>query len=79
MTRTWTVRIGPTNSGKTYQALSRLAEAKNGVYCGPLRLLAWEVHEKLCEGATNGNRVACDPLTGQEQVFLPDSRHQRLR
>ena len=79
MTRTWTVRIGPTNSGKTYQALSRLAEAKNGVYCGPLRLLAWEVHEKLCEGAINGNRVACDLLTGQEQVFVLDSRHQRLR
>jgi ATP-dependent RNA helicase SUPV3L1/SUV3 len=34
---------GPTNSGKTYQALQALASAKRGVYCGPLRLLAMEV------------------------------------
>lgn len=34
---------GPTNSGKTYQALQALAAAKRGVYCGPLRLLAMEV------------------------------------
>lgn len=39
--------VGPTNSGKTYEALERLRGAANGVYCGPLRLLAWEVHEKL--------------------------------
>lgn len=39
--------VGPTNSGKTYEALERLRGAQNGVYCGPLRLLAWEVHEKL--------------------------------
>lgn len=36
--------LGPTNSGKTYAALAALKEAKNGgVYCGPLRLLAFEV------------------------------------
>ena len=74
--RKWIVHIGPTNSGKTYQALRSLAEANNGVYCGPLRLLAWEVHEKLCDGLINGRRVACDLLTGQEQVYLPDSRHR---
>lgn len=34
---------GPTNSGKTYTALQRLKGAANGVYCGPLRLLALEV------------------------------------
>jgi hypothetical protein len=76
ISRKWIVHIGPTNSGKTYQALSRLAEAENGVYCGPLRLLAWEVHEKLSEGTINNNRIPCDLLTGQEQVFLPDARHR---
>mgnify|MGYP006902753708 CR=1 FL=1 len=31
------------------QALQSLKEAKSGLYCGPLRLLAWEVHERLNE------------------------------
>lgn len=35
--------MGPTNSGKTHAALSELKAAGSGVYCGPLRLLAWEV------------------------------------
>lgn len=29
--------------GKTYSALEALKKAKSGAYCGPLRLLAWEV------------------------------------
>ena len=36
--------VGPTNSGKTHAALLELKAAATGVYCGPLRLLAWEVH-----------------------------------
>ena len=40
---------GPTNSGKTHHALRRLKEVKTGVYCGPLRMLATEVFEKLNE------------------------------
>ena len=34
--------MGPTNSGKTHAALQALKAAGTGVYCGPLRLLAWE-------------------------------------
>lgn len=37
---------GPTNSGKTYQAIQRYLAAKSGVYCGPLKLLAHEIFEK---------------------------------
>lgn len=37
---------GPTNSGKTYHALERFLNAKTGVYCGPLKLLASEVYKK---------------------------------
>lgn len=37
---------GPTNSGKTYHAIQRYMEAKSGVYCGPLKLLAHEIFEK---------------------------------
>lgn len=40
---------GPTNSGKTYQAMQRFLKAKTGVYCGPLRLLAVEVFNKTNE------------------------------
>jgi len=32
--------LGPTNSGKTYQALLKLQAAESGVYLAPLRLLA---------------------------------------
>lgn len=37
---------GPTNSGKTYQAMQRFLEAESGIYCGPLKLLAMEVFRK---------------------------------
>ncbi len=37
--------VGPTNSGKTREALEILKKAKTGVYCAPLRLLAWEISE----------------------------------
>lgn len=40
---------GPTNSGKTYQAMQRFLQAKSGVYCGPLKLLAVEVFNKSNE------------------------------
>ena len=39
--------VGPTNSGKTPNALRALAAAKIGVYAGPLRLLAHEIWERL--------------------------------
>lgn len=41
--RTIVYHLGPTNSGKTHQALQALKEARTGIYLAPLRLLAWEV------------------------------------
>jgi ATP-dependent RNA helicase SUPV3L1/SUV3 len=38
---------GPTNSGKTWHALNKLAEEESGVYLAPLRLLALEGQEEL--------------------------------
>ena len=49
MKRHFILHIGPTNSGKTFCALERLKTAQNGVYLGPLRLLALEVYEKMKE------------------------------
>ena len=69
MERRFILHIGPTNSGKTYQALERLKTASHGVYLGPLRLLALEVYEKMKD-----YDVPCTMLTGQECIEEPDSR-----
>ncbi|KAF3444785.1 hypothetical protein FNV43_RR14478 [Rhamnella rubrinervis] len=61
---------GPTNSGKTYNALQRFMEAKKGIYCSPLRLLAMEVFDKV-----NAHGVYCSLLTGQEKKYVPFSNH----
>jgi len=54
------LHVGPTNSGKTYNALKRLEASSSGVYCGPLRLLAREVAQRL-----NKINVPCNLITGQ--------------
>lgn len=69
MKRRFILHIGPTNSGKTFQALERLKEAGTGVYLGPLRLLALEVYERMKEYG-----VPCTMLTGQECIAEPNSR-----
>ena len=61
---------GPTNSGKTFQALERLKEAKRGMYLGPLRLLAVEVFEKL-----TASGIYCSLYTGQEIQKVPFETH----
>lgn len=69
MSRHFVLHIGPTNSGKTFHALEYLINAANGVYLGPLRLLALEVYEKMKEYGT-----PCTMLTGQECIEEPHSR-----
>ncbi|GBE82827.1 ATP-dependent RNA helicase suv3, mitochondrial [Sparassis crispa] len=44
------MHVGPTNSGKTHNALRALAAARTGLYAGPLRLLAHEIWERLNNG-----------------------------
>ncbi|KAK4540534.1 hypothetical protein LTR36_009172 [Oleoguttula mirabilis] len=60
--RTIHLHVGPTNSGKTYQALQRLETAERGVYAGPLRLLAHEVYTRM-----NAKGIACSLVTGEER------------
>lgn len=67
--RRFILHIGPTNCGKTYEALRRLKTAEKGVYLGPLRLLALEVYEKMKE-----DHIPCTMLTGEECIFEEDSR-----
>jgi ATP-dependent RNA helicase SUPV3L1/SUV3 len=57
--------LGPTNSGKTHDALEFLAEQGRGVYAGPLRMLAQEAHRRLSA------RLGADQVglvTGEERV-----------
>jgi len=55
------MHVGPTNSGKTYQALKKLEFAKSGFYGGPLRLLAHEVFTRM-----NNKGIKCNLRTGEE-------------
>jgi ATP-dependent RNA helicase SUPV3L1/SUV3 len=70
MTRRITYHVGPTNSGKTYHALESLKRGNSGAYCGPLRLLALEVYEKV-----NAAGIPCNLLTGQERREVESAHH----
>ncbi|THV07955.1 hypothetical protein K435DRAFT_642265 [Dendrothele bispora CBS 962.96] len=55
------MHVGPTNSGKTHNALRALAGARTGVYAGPLRLLAHEIWTRLNRGDIVPLGVEQDP------------------
>lgn len=67
------LHVGPTNSGKTYHALKQLECSSTGIYCGPLRLLAWEVAKRL-----NKANVPCDLITGQEREEVEGAEHKAV-
>lgn len=69
LSRHFVLHIGPTNSGKTFQALERLKKAQNGAYLGPLRLLALEVYEQMHSAG-----IPCTMRTGQECIEEENSR-----
>jgi ATP-dependent RNA helicase SUPV3L1/SUV3 len=73
--------VGPTNSGKTYRALQALAASRVGVYAGPLRLLAFEIYDRLNKGLIPPTGAdpqgiyprPCNLVTGEEQRIAPDA------
>ncbi|KAK4778386.1 hypothetical protein SAY87_018573 [Trapa incisa] len=67
------LHVGPTNSGKTHGALKQLQLSSSGIYCGPLRLLAWEVAKRL-----NKAKVPCDLITGQEKDEVEGAKHKSV-
>ncbi|XP_071937960.1 DExH-box ATP-dependent RNA helicase DExH16, mitochondrial isoform X2 [Coffea arabica] len=67
------LHVGPTNSGKTHQALKQLESSSSGIYCGPLRLLAWEVAKRL-----NKANVPCNLITGQEREEVDGAKHKAV-
>lgn len=71
MKRKIILHVGPTNSGKTYNALCALAKARTGAFGGPLRLLAAEVYNRFNAGTIGGlspeNPRICNLITGEEK------------
>ncbi len=67
--RHFVLHVGPTNSGKTYEALEALKRAESGAYLAPLRLLAYEKYEEL-----NRAGCPCSLLTGEEGIDVEEPR-----
>ena len=67
--RSVTLYVGPPNSGKTHAAFERLAQAFDGAYLAPLRLLALEGRDRLV-----ARGVPCSLLTGEENVPAAQAR-----
>lgn len=64
-----TLHVGPPNSGKTHDTLLALEEAGEGWYLAPLRLLAYEVFDRL-----NARGTPCNLLTGEEYIPIAGAR-----
>ena len=62
--------VGPTNSGKTYEALQVLEKADTGYYLAPLRLLALEGYENL-----KAKGLGVSLITGEEEIIDEESTH----
>lgn len=69
--RKFILHLGPTNSGKTYDAVEALKKAEKGIYLAPLRLLAFEQHQKL-----NEEGYPCSLYTGEEHKIIENARLQ---
>lgn len=60
--------LGDTNSGKTWNAMSKIADSFSSAYMAPLRLLAHETYEYL-----NEQGIPTSLVTGEEKIITPDS------
>ncbi|WP_286758167.1 helicase-related protein [Ralstonia sp. RL] len=75
MPRRFIALLGPTNSGKTHQAMEALARAKSGVYLAPLRLLALENYERLQQARPHGEPLQVSLVTGEERRIVEGATH----
>jgi ATP-dependent RNA helicase SUPV3L1/SUV3 len=66
--RTIHLHVGPTNSGKTYNALKALENSRTGIYAGPLRLLAHETWSRF-----SAKNRPCALITGEEMRIPADT------
>jgi ATP-dependent RNA helicase SUPV3L1/SUV3 len=70
MNRKIVYHMGPTNSGKTYNAIEALCKVDKGCYLAPLRLLASELYDTM-----NSKGVKTSLLTGEEVVEVEGGTH----
>ena len=69
MKRSFVLHVGPTNSGKTFDAIEDLKKNTPGTYLGPLRLLALEMFDKI-----NAAGIPCSMLTGEETIPVENAQ-----
>lgn len=67
-----TALLGPTNTGKTHQAIVRLLEHRTGMIGLPLRLLAREVYDRV---SAQVGESAVALITGEEKRVPPRPRY----
>ena len=65
--------LGPTNTGKTHQAIERMLQHRSGVIGLPLRLLAREVYDRV---AARRGRGAVALVTGEEKIVPANARYR---
>jgi ATP-dependent RNA helicase SUPV3L1/SUV3 len=63
--------LGPTNTGKTHLAITRLLAHSSGIIGFPLRLLARENYDRMV--AAKGARYVA-LITGEEKIVPPDAK-----
>ncbi len=64
--------LGPTNTGKTFFAIEKMASYDTGIIGLPLRLLAREVYDKI---VIKKGRLSAALITGEEQIIPPRARY----
>jgi ATP-dependent RNA helicase SUPV3L1/SUV3 len=64
--------LGPTNTGKTHLAIERMVAHESGVIGLPLRLLAREVYNRVCE-KVGAAKVSL--ITGEEKITPAGARY----
>src|SRR5690606_16018184 len=70
LTRQWTALLGPTNSGKTHQAIEAMTAVERAIYLSPLRLMALEHQERI-----ESMGVPCSLVTGEEEILREGATH----
>ena len=69
LSRYFILHVGPTNSGKTFDAVEDLKKNTPGTYLGPLRLLALEMSDKI-----NDAGIPCSMITGEEAIIKENAQ-----
>ena len=67
-----TAVLGPTNTGKTYQAIETMLSFDDGMIGFPLRLLAREVYDKVVK-RVGQEKVSL--ITGEEKIIPANAKY----